>query len=297
MGRAEGEQAETIVTSRGAAARPAVVELQPFGDVEPTKILVAGDVHMDTQAIDFLARTAKQSGCEIILQVGDFGIWTHEEEGKRFLRKASRLLKSVGVILLFIDGNHEAFSKLWEGGQPKPGAFKEVSPGIFYIPRGSRWTWAGVNFLALGGAHSIDKDYRLHEERRKSKPRTAWWHEELITDADVDAALSGDGPVDVMVTHDAPWGMDIGLGSGYKDDMETTMNRRRITQVVDKVGPALLFHGHYHFRHSNPYYHMGTQLLVKVEGLNMNGTREQSCYVLDLGAFKAEHAQRFEDRD
>src|SRR6059058_2673772 len=58
-------------------------------------------------------------------------------------------------------------------------------------------TWKGLSFLALGGAASIDRKHR--------RDRYSWWVEEYLTEEDILTAQSS-GPVDIMITHDSPYG-------------------------------------------------------------------------------------------
>lgn len=70
-----------------------------------------------------------------------------------------------------------------------------MRPSIRHAPRGHRWTWAGLRFLALGD----DRAYRVLG--------VSWWPEEASEAADVARCLEG-GPVDVMICHEAPAGLD-----------------------------------------------------------------------------------------
>lgn len=113
-------------------------------------------------------------------------------------------------------------------------------PHITYAPRGARWTWRGIRFLAAGGAVSVDREWR--------EPGETWWEEEAITEADVLRSIAG-GPADVVVSHDSPAGVDA-MGPetcGDKDaDPASWRNREQLRRIVDAVPPRLLVHGHYH---------------------------------------------------
>jgi hypothetical protein len=88
----------------------------------------------------------------VILQLGDFG-YTLDAA---FMRRVERTLARTGLHLVFVDGNHEAFTYLYRypiGGN----GLRTLTPHIHQLPRGFRWTWAGVRFLALGGAYSVDR--------------------------------------------------------------------------------------------------------------------------------------------
>src|ERR1700739_1770440 len=87
----------------------------PAGDIEPRRILVAGDWHGNrywtltviTRVPQLLADVQRR----LILHLGDFGIWP-DDEGRRYLTAVSTALDQVKAELWFIDGNHEDFTRL-----------------------------------------------------------------------------------------------------------------------------------------------------------------------------------------
>ena len=144
-----------------------------------------------------------------------------------------------------------------------------------------------LGFLALGGAYSIDEDYRT--------PGKSWWATELINSEDQERAIAG-GPVDVMVTHDSPEGVDIPTLRRWAPIPKSQANRERLLEVVKAVRPLYLTHGHYHDRYSdklrfvvdadadgNLVWH---EVQIEGVGADMSPTREAS-YVFDTEAFRA----------
>jgi calcineurin-like phosphoesterase family protein len=255
----------------GAAAQAApVVALERLPFSEPERLLLAGDVHGHTAQVDYLVRVAKRQGCQLVVQIGDFGPWTHQHEGQVFLKKVTRLLERAGLHLVFIDGNHDPHPLLWdESLYPDVEGLRQMSERVFYVPRGTRWSWHGVSFLALGGGVSVDKASRLAYEKKHDKPQSTWWAEEKISDEDVDAALQG-GHADVLLAHDCPEGVDLrGLCDiDYKRDLDTVENRRKLERVVLETRPQLVVHGHYHERHQRPFWN-ARGITVDVEGLGI----------------------------
>lgn len=259
------------------------------------RLLVCGDTHMNTFAINNVAvAQAKKHGCTDIFQVGDFGFWTHEPEGVQFIKKVSKYLVKNGMTLYWIDGNHDNHPKLWAEYAPEaPYGFCRIAENLWYVPRGTVWQWNNVRFLGLGGAWSIDSQWRLNAEKARGMPGTLWWPTETIREQDIEAAIENlEGlPVDVMFSHDCPTGPDI-PGVPTKDMYRwplTWENRLRVRRVFDQAQPQLLVHGHYHVRYTEmlaePYDNNGLldYRVARVEGLANDGL-DGFAIVLDLDA-------------
>lgn len=127
--------------------------------------------------------------------------------------------------------------------------------------------------MALGGAHSMD--------RRDRREGVSWWPDEHLTDADVARAV-GAGPVDAIIAHDAPDGIDIpGLwptdSVPASDAAAAQRHRQHVGHVVEQTQPAVLFHGHDHVRYTAVRGH------TKVVGLaDDSAPLRDHCSILDL---------------
>jgi hypothetical protein len=206
---------------------------------DPEYVVVAGDWHADAGWAKYVIERAGEllpEGRRVILQLGDFGVGSD-----RFLHVVSRELKRTGAELWFVDGNHENHHQL-AALQPGPDGRALLCPRVWWLPRGHRWEWHGLRWLALGGAVSLD---RVHRREGKS-----WWPEESITQEQVDKAIAG-GPADVMVTHDCPMGLLPPLPVppawwAAEDWDRCYTNQGLVRQVMDEVRPSYLMHGHLH---------------------------------------------------
>lgn len=227
------------------------------------KILLAGDIHGNSEWCRTIVSNARANDCRLVIQLGDFGFWSHKMTGVLFLDRVEQLLADSGIELWWVDGNHENHQLLRDFYGPTPSAICPIRDHISYLPRGYRFDLDGLTFLCLGGAASIDRDYRVDGE--------SWWREELIDDIDVHVACRL-GHADVMLTHDCP--IDVSLVD-LRDDAATITNRTRLQQVVDAVSPRYLFHGHYHMRHTTQ---LGSTTVI---GLSRDGDPD-SLLVLDL---------------
>ena len=238
----------------------------------PARVLVAGDTHGDLDWWeDVLLPAAVDGQADVIAQLGDFGYWpyAHDRESQAYVGWLSDQLERAGLMTVFIDGNHEDFRALSE---LRPGAsgFVEISDRIQWAPRGHRWVWSGVRFLALGGAYSIDRAVR-----KLGSAFFGWFEEEMISPQQAQAAIAG-AACDVMLTHDAPMAMLPYLFPDawrVETHPEADANIRLVQAVMKATTPSLLLHGHWH-----KYAH--ARLALASDGDN-DGPGETEVYGLD----------------
>jgi predicted phosphodiesterase len=208
------------------------------------RVAFAGDWHMNAQWAPRAIAYAAEQGAEAIVHLGDFGFTFHHS----FLTAVDRALEAAGLTLRFVDGNHEAFPTLYRYPVGEDGQ-RRLTDRIAHLPRGYRWEWGGVRFLALGGAHSVDRPYRV--------PGISWWPEETISRGDVSRVMAG-GPADVLVSHDCPVGVVIpGVDERRGpppfppvEIMRANEHRQLMRSTLEAVRPAAIWHGHYHTRYT-----------------------------------------------
>jgi len=167
-----------------------------------------------------------------LIQVGDFGWYKSRIEAFKAVNPH--------IPVYWIDGNHEYFPLI-----NRTTEVTEVAPNIFYVPRGTVLTLDGRKIGFMGGAASVDKEYRI----RSGLP---WHKEELITESDV-ARMDGVDTVDIFVTHTPPQSvvdrhfdpMDLvryyGLTIDWRDP-----SAQHIQNLWDRFGNPLLICGHMH---------------------------------------------------
>lgn len=221
------------------------------GTGEPERVLLAGDTHRNAAWLATLAKLAARYHCEGIVQVGDFGYWSHVPYGERFLDEVERHLERYGVWLLVSPGNHDNHALLARHPRDANGLVA-VRDRIAVAPFGTRWCWREVRFGALGGAFSIDWAPSPADLWSGRTPGWDWWPG-LEEPQEADAARLGDEPLDVLVTHDAPLGTDLGDKAPLDPETEwrARQTRRLLSEVVSRLRPSLVVHGHWHRRNSD----------------------------------------------
>jgi hypothetical protein len=257
-------------------------EFLPANNV-PDRVMMAGDWHGNGSWAQKAIWHGKKAGATVVVHVGDFGYWVDSLDTTKYLRHVQRALDETGMVLYWVDGNHEAHDRIKEwldAVDNQPWADKRY-PRIVHLPRGFRWEWHDKTWMSLGGAHSVD---RLTRTEGKS-----WWDGEHITDAEAEYA-SRPGEVHVMVCHDCPDGVDIpGIHADEKLDAALSFwpfseivlanaHRKKLGRVVDVVRPNVLYHGHYHVKYRGVWRNV-----MPVIGLDMDATTlDRNTMILDL---------------
>lgn len=185
------------------------------------RILIVGDVHNE---FGFLNELINKKKPDRIFCCGDFGYWP----GKA--RPLSDIKLQGTKELRWCDGNHEDF---WQLAQRES---DETDPGIIYMPRGSTYTLPdGRVILFMGGAYSIDKQYR--------KLGYDWFPEETITQKDL--MDLPDIKVDIFITHTCPAELIHDVRKGYPEKGEEPSNHA-LSELWRIYKPDLWFFGHWH---------------------------------------------------
>lgn len=178
----------------------------------------------------------------VLVHLGDFGFFPGAK-GRRYLETVDAALRAHDRDLYVVDGNHDDHVTLFEADEtPDPDGFVTVFNRIKHVPRGHRWEWGGVSFLGLGGAISLDREWR-----------TLWvdyWPQEAITMGQAARVALG-GRADVMVCHDAPTCVDV--PNIPPKEMwpvvpmrDADQNRWLLQRVIEQVTPRIFVHGHFH---------------------------------------------------
>lgn len=199
-----------------------------------------------------------------------------------FLAEVDIYLRRLGRLLYVVPGNHENYWELSNelgfygmigakdqaGTSPRPMLTwgtdaRDIDAGhvdrdhdgfivsplftnIRLIPRTHIWTWSGVTYGSLGGACSIDKDFRTMGYD--------WWPEEVPTAEQV-ATLENE-KVDVFISHDGPITAVNKLYESNRAPLPASLQKwldtssTAVEQARAYTSPSLLIHGHHHVRYS-----------------------------------------------
>lgn len=185
-----------------------------------------GDIH-DFYEVLKLA----PSKAELIVQLGDFG----------FIHRNPCTITPL-VETWFIDGNHDSIELLHSLEPTWPPDEKDkiqTSPNLFYIPRGSVHKIGNSIVGFLGGADSIDLQFRTEG--------VDWFRDESIKISNVsrlEKELVNHKNLDILVTHAPPSKTIKRIFMGNKEPSPSAV---MVDYAVKYFKPALLICGHVHF--------------------------------------------------
>ena len=216
-----------------------VLETAGVIDLPDRRVAVCGDWHGQAGWARMVLRGLSRIAPDVttVIHAGD---WSMN------LSKSDEICAAFGIErVLVVPGNHD-YPALSPILRANPGVAVRVSQSSWLLPRPFRMSVGGRAVLALSGAASVDRYWRLPSE---------WSSDETITDADVAAAING-GPADIMVSHESPSDTPVRavrhilrtnpLGFPRESLVESAASRVRVRQVWDAVNPPLAFHGHMH---------------------------------------------------
>lgn len=141
-------------------------------------VYITGDIHGQVQYVQALINVEHATPDDIIVLLGDVGVNYYGGHGDR---SRKRKLNAHGIPILCIHGNHEMRpesldtyrEELWHGGT----VYREDEfPNLLFAKDGEIYDLEGYKAIALGGAYSVDKWYRLQRN-------IPWFPDEQPSDA------------------------------------------------------------------------------------------------------------------
>lgn len=191
-------------------------------------VYITGDCHADFRKFSTrnFPEQKEMTRDDFVIVCGDFGLWHDSEEERYWLSN----LEERQFTLLFVDGNHENFDRLYgnefEVVNFHGGAAHKIRQNIFHLMRGYIYDLCGCSFFAFGGARSHDiQDGILLSENYATKSdldraytewcyegrqffrisHYSWWEQEMPSDEEIafgaENLAKHDNKVDFIVSH------------------------------------------------------------------------------------------------
>lgn len=208
-------------------------------------VYVTGDMHRDFRRLVYFCFENNTSKDDIMIILGDAGINYYGIDDYRLKKQLSTL----DITLFCIQGNHEIRpeniksykEKEFKGGKVY---FEEEFPNILFAKDGEIYDFDGKSVLVIGGAYSVDKDYRIANN-------LGWWEDEQPSEDTKNKVLDmldkGLG-VDIVLTHTCPYKYlpyEVFL-EGIDQSRVDQTTEKFLDVVEDKLNYKKWYCGHFH---------------------------------------------------
>lgn len=210
-------------------------------------IILTGDTHRDFDRVfDFCAEYSLTRE-DVLVILGDAGINYYLDDSDRALKEE---LSRLNVTLFCVHGNHEerpceisSYEEIpWRGGL----VYAEPEfPNLLFARDGELYNLEGRTVMAIGGAYSVDKYYRLSY-------RMPWFASEQPSEEIkdfVEAQLDRAGwRVDYIFSHTAP--LQYEPRHAFLPNLDESLIDKTTEEWLDSLQKRLYcdgwFCGHYH---------------------------------------------------
>lgn len=215
--------------------------------MEVNKVFIKGDCHGSFGFLDNFCFKANTTKDDILIILGDAGI-NYNLNMKDIILKEK--IKNYPITLFCIHGNHEERPYNIPSYKEKEmfGGIVYVEdeyPNIIFAKDGENYKIGGHYYFVLGGAYSVDKNYRLAR---------GWnWFESEQPDDKIKKYVQEqirlyDGKFDIILSHTAPLKyepveMFLPMIDQSKVDKTT---EKWLNKIEDEIDYNMWYFGHYH---------------------------------------------------
>ena len=205
-------------------------------------IYITGDTHREFSRLNYI-KNIKENDMLIVL--GDTGInYCLDNEDISY----KEYLKKFKIKIFCVRGNHEERPENID-------SYKEVNmfdgkvyieknyPNLIFAKDGEIYNIDGKSFLVIGGAYSIDKNYRLLYGYK-------WFKDEQLTDIEMKNILEKikGKHFNIVLTHTCPYKYEP--TETFLNDIDQTKVDKTMEHFLDKVEESISYNkwycGHYH---------------------------------------------------
>lgn len=208
-------------------------------------IYYTGDIHGVPWKICQFCKKYKPTADDVIVILGDVGA-NFRGDDRDLLCKYH--LGRLSPTIFCIHGNHEMRpatipsykTKVWAGGLVW---YEDEYPNILSAKDGEIYTIEGIRHIVIGGAYSVDKEYRLSRG-------TGWWADEQPSEdikRYVETQLATN-KIDVVLSHTCPFKYEPSemflpyIDQGKVDDS----TERWLDEIESNIEYSAWFCGHWH---------------------------------------------------
>ena len=208
-------------------------------------VYFTGDIHGSPFKLQVFCRYMELTEKDTIVILGDVG--ANYYGGKRDKQFREQIAKLAPTIFC-IHGNHEQRpanipsykAKEWNDG---PVWYEEEYPNLLFARDGNIYVIDGVRYLVIGGAFSVDKNYRLSRGY-------GWWADEQPSEeikARVGRRVANSG-LDVILSHTCPFKYEPreAFLPGIDQSEVDSSTEEWLDTIEESVDYKAWFCGHWH---------------------------------------------------
>lgn len=217
-------------------------------------IYFTGDIHGNPKKVLKFAEKMQLASNDVIVILGDVGANYFQDFRDDIIKEK---LNDIGVAILCVHGNHEirpanipSYSlKAWEGGKVW---FEDKYPNLLFAKDGEIYTLDGLRCLAVGGAYSVDKHYRL-------AMNLGWWEDEQPSDEIKEYVNEqvGKNAIDVILSHTCP--LKFEPTEAFLPGIDQSLVDKRteiwLNAIEEKTAYRAWLCGHWHIDKSIENFH------------------------------------------
>ncbi len=216
---------------------------EPKGDA--TMIYYTGDIHGVNDELVRFCEAKNLTDRDTVILLGDVGANYYKGKRDKRLKASFAALKPT---FLCIHGNHEIrpqtidtyIQKEWMGGRVW---YESEYPNLLFAKDGDIYDIEGVRHIAIGGAYSVDKYYRLTFGY-------GWWADEQPSEeikAYVERQLQT-YPIDVILSHTCPFKYEPVemFIKGIDESTVDTGTEHWLDKIEEMTDYKIWYCGHWH---------------------------------------------------
>ena len=209
-------------------------------------VYLTGDIHGDPERVVQFCLSMKPRKTDTIILLGDVAANYTGGQRDEWVKLTLEKLK---INILCIHGNHEMRPstiesyklKEWCGGMVW---YEEAYPHLLFAKDGEIYAIEGKSYLAIGGAYSVDKFYRLERNY-------GWWSDEQPSEEIkryVESQIDKVKRVDYVLSHTCPFKYEPREAFLNCIDQSTVddSTERWLDMIEEKLEYKLWFCGHWH---------------------------------------------------
>jgi 3-oxoacid CoA-transferase subunit A len=233
-------------------------------------IYVTGDIHGNPTRIENFCMEHSISNEDILIILGDTGLNYYLDYRDDWLKKR---LANLPITIFCIRGNHEERPQNISTYKIKQMFGNDVFyepkyPNIIFAKDGNIYNIEGNKCLAIGGAYSVDKDYRLACGWTWFKDEQLSKEEMLSIGAGITEYMETDN-IDYILTHTCPYNIrptHLFLSDIDQSTVDTSMEHW-MQSLSDILNFKRWYFGHYHDNWNHDKYTMLYTDIIPLGGI------------------------------